>query len=210
MGNSKTATPHYYHFTRTSADRHPLTHETLTAAIWPAPLEWCGAVLGPNGFLVTSFAESSDDTVLQHLLDQLNDKLPGWIAKPASTIDTHAHALFAQTIAAFERFGNGHPESFDLPLDYQLGTPFQQRVWQTLKSIPWGETISYGELATRIGQPKAARAVGSANGANPLAPVVPCHRVIQGSGSLGGYGGGLPLKSRLLAAEGITLASTVR
>lgn len=207
MDRSSTPTSAYYRFTRTTSDRHPLSGETLIAAVWQAPLEWCGAVLGPNGFLVTSFAEVSADTALQHLLDQLNDKLPGWIARPTSDISVKQRDTIAQAIIAFERFGNGERESFDLPLDYQLGTEFQQRVWQTLKLIPWGETISYGELASRIGQPNAARAVGSANGANPLAPVVPCHRVIQSGGSLGGYGGGLPLKSRLLAAEGVTLST---
>ncbi len=81
------------------------------------------------------------------------------------------------------------------------GTPFQLRVWHALLDIPYGETISYGELARRIGDPKASRAVGLANGANPLAIIVPCHRVIGSNGSLTGYGGGLPIKHALLALE---------
>lgn len=82
------------------------------------------------------------------------------------------------------------------------GTPFQRRVWRTLRSIPAGSTISYGALAARIGAPRAVRAVGSANGANPIPLVLPCHRVIASDGSLGGYGGGLPMKEWLLRHEG--------
>jgi methylated-DNA-[protein]-cysteine S-methyltransferase len=81
------------------------------------------------------------------------------------------------------------------------GTPFQLRVWQALCDIPYGETISYGELARRVGDPKASRAVGLANGANPVSIIVPCHRVIGSNGSLTGYGGGLPIKQALLALE---------
>ena len=81
------------------------------------------------------------------------------------------------------------------------GTPFQQQVWSGLCDIPYGETISYGTLAQRIGQPKAQRAVGLANGRNPVAVIVPCHRVIGANGSLTGYGGGLDRKQILLALE---------
>jgi methylated-DNA-[protein]-cysteine S-methyltransferase len=81
------------------------------------------------------------------------------------------------------------------------GTEFNQRVWQELEKIPYGETISYGELARRLGKPKAARAVGTANGKNPIPIVIPCHRVVAAGGKLGGYGGGLPLKRRLLDLE---------
>jgi len=89
---------------------------------------------------------------------------------------------------------------FDLELDL-LGTPFQRKVWRALLEIPYGETRSYRETATRIGRPNAVRAVGTANGSNPLSLVVPCHRVINSGGGLGGYGGGLALKRRLLAME---------
>ncbi|HMC59321.1 MAG TPA: methylated-DNA--[protein]-cysteine S-methyltransferase [Candidatus Solibacter sp.] len=82
------------------------------------------------------------------------------------------------------------------------GTPFQLRVWRQLGTIPYGETRSYLQIATAIGSPAAVRAVGAANGANPIPIVVPCHRVIGASGKLVGYGGGLPLKKRLLELEG--------
>jgi len=94
----------------------------------------------------------------------------------------------------------GELREFELPLAAE-GTPFQQRVWRALCDIPYGETISYGELARRIGQPKAARAVGLANGQNPISIVVPCHRVIGANGALTGYGGGLDRKRWLLAHE---------
>lgn len=94
----------------------------------------------------------------------------------------------------------GELTSFDLPLSLE-GTAFQRTVWAGLRDIPYGETISYGELARRIGQPSASRAVGLANGRNPVSIVVPCHRVVGSDGSLTGYGGGLPRKRFLLALE---------
>ncbi len=90
---------------------------------------------------------------------------------------------------------------FDLPLE-MLGTDFQKRVWRELETIPYGETRSYRQLAEALGMPQAVRAVGAANGSNPLPIVIPCHRVIGSSGKLVGYGGGLPLKKRLLELEG--------
>src|SRR5262245_36846433 len=94
----------------------------------------------------------------------------------------------------------GKRREFDVALDLR-GTEFQLSVWRALCAIPYGETISYGEQARRVGCPNAPRAVGAANGANPIAIVVPCHRVVAADGGLGGYGGGLPLKKRLLALE---------
>jgi len=94
----------------------------------------------------------------------------------------------------------GELEKFDLVLS-PAGTPFQLDVWRRLYDIPYGETISYGELARRIGNPKASRAVGLANGSNPIPIVIPCHRVIGSNGKLTGYGGGLPIKEKLLALE---------
>lgn len=94
----------------------------------------------------------------------------------------------------------GDLETFDLPLA-PAGTPFQLAVWHRLCEIPYGETISYGELARHLGNPNASRAVGLANGANPIPIVIPCHRVIGSNGKLTGYGGGLPIKEKLLALE---------
>lgn len=98
----------------------------------------------------------------------------------------------------------GELRAFDLPL-YLDGTPFQRRVWAALQEIPFGQTISYGELATRLGAAGASRAVGLANGRNPVAIIVPCHRVIAADGTLGGYSGGLDRKRHLLDLEQITV-----
>ena len=105
-----------------------------------------------------------------------------------------------ETIRQLRAYFAGKLEQFDLPLAPE-GTPFQLTVWKQLCEIPYGETISYGELARRIGNPNAARAVGLANGSNPIPIVIPCHRVIGSNGKLTGYGGGLPIKEKLLALE---------
>jgi methylated-DNA-[protein]-cysteine S-methyltransferase len=101
-----------------------------------------------------------------------------------------------QLTAYFE----GKLRAFEVPVS-PVGTTFQQRVWAELQRIPYGETISYAELAKRLGNPKAVRAVGLANGSNPISIIIPCHRVIGSNGSLVGYGGGLPIKQALLALE---------
>lgn len=110
--------------------------------------------------------------------------------------DTVATEVQAQLTAYFE----GDLKEFNLPLAL-AGTVFQQKVWAALLTIPYGETTTYGELAERLGQPTAARAVGLANGKNPISIIVPCHRVIGSTGSLTGYGGGLPRKRYLLDFE---------
>ncbi|WP_329306063.1 methylated-DNA--[protein]-cysteine S-methyltransferase [Streptomyces sp. NBC_01260] len=109
-------------------------------------------------------------------------------------------APFDETIRQLDAYFAGELREFDLPLDLD-GTPFQRTVWAELQRIPYGETRSYGELAEILGKPGASRAVGLANGKNPVGIIVPCHRVIGASGSLTGYGGGLDRKQRLLAFE---------
>jgi len=108
--------------------------------------------------------------------------------------------LIKKAARQFGEYFKGKRKSFNLPLTMQ-GTGFQMKVWKTLKKIPYGKTISYGELAVMIGNPKACRAVGMANNRNPIAIIVPCHRVIGRNGSLTGYGGGLELKQLLLELE---------
>ena len=107
---------------------------------------------------------------------------------------------FAAVRAQLSEYFAGERTRFEVALD-MAGTPFQRRVWAELEAIPYGETISYGELARRVGQPSAARAVGLANGRNPVAVIVPCHRVIGADGSLTGYGGGMERKEILLGLE---------
>lgn len=113
-------------------------------------------------------------------------------------------APFKAAIAQLHEYFDRRRTVFDLPLA-PVGTPFQQRVWTALLDIPHGVTISYGELATRLGDPKASRAVGLANGRNPISIVIPCHRVIGANGNLTGYGGGLDRKEWLLRHEGALL-----
>ncbi len=108
---------------------------------------------------------------------------------------------FAEVIAQLNGYFAGELKEFDLQIGLK-GTEFQVAVWEALRAIPYGETISYGELADRIGNPKAVRAVGGANGKNPIPVIVPCHRVIGSDGSLTGFGGGLPIKEALLKLEG--------
>jgi len=103
-------------------------------------------------------------------------------------------------IEQIQEYLAGDRTEFDLPLDLR-GTDFQRAVWRELRKIPFGDQRSYRDIAEAVGRPKAVRAVGAANGSNPVAIVVPCHRVVNADGKLGGYGGGLPLKARLLAME---------
>ena len=120
---------------------------------------------------------------------------PSWIPSEAS---------FTEVKLQLDAYFSGSLESFDLRLALR-GTRFQRRVWDELRRVAFGTTISYGELARRVGHPRAVRAVGSANGANPIPIVIPCHRVIGSDGSLTGYGGGLEIKEKLLTHEGARL-----
>jgi methylated-DNA-[protein]-cysteine S-methyltransferase len=147
------------------------------------------ALKSPIGTLVLR----GDDRALLQLFLPANRPRPrrssGRVPAPLAEAARQLDDYFAGTRRTF---------SLDFELD---GTEFQRRVWLGLADIPYGETVSYGELARSVGHPNAYRAVGSANGANPLAIILPCHRVIAGNGTLGGYGGGLPTKQTLLDFE---------
>jgi methylated-DNA-[protein]-cysteine S-methyltransferase len=108
--------------------------------------------------------------------------------------------LFAEAVEQVEEYFAGSRTHFDLPLG-PVGTEFQQRVWEALQAIPYGQTVAYGQIATKIGNPAASRAVGLANGRNPIGIIVPCHRVVGSTGCLTGYGGGLERKQFLLDFE---------
>lgn len=120
-----------------------------------------------------------------------NERPDEWIEKPAQ---------FKEVCRQLDLYFAGKLKAFDLPLT-PAGTDFQQSVWSQLLKIPYGQTTSYGKIADRIGNKKASRAVGSANGRNPIPVIIPCHRVIGSDGSLTGFGGGLPTKSYLLNLE---------
>lgn len=151
-----------------------LTHATL-----PSPV-------GPITIVASSTA-----VVAIHLGDA--SPLPG--SRPDD-----AHPIVAAAAAQLDAYFAGRRRAFDLPLG-AAGTPFQQGVWRALCTIPFGATCGYGELAARLGRPSAARAVGAANGRNPIAIVVPCHRVIGKDGTLTGYAGGVAIKQWLLDHE---------
>lgn len=147
------------------------------------------------------FLLEADDRVLTRLL------LPGCWAGTSSTAAPPPH--LREAADQLVEYLAGDRRAFDVALDpAPTGTEFQQRVWFALAEIPFGETISYAELARWVDRPRACRAVGQANGANPLPVFLPCHRVVASGGKIGGYGGGLTLKRRLLALEGHPLGAT--
>jgi methylated-DNA-[protein]-cysteine S-methyltransferase len=123
------------------------------------------------------------------------------LSDPIEGYRNEANPVALETARQLHAYFAGQLRRFDLTLDMQ-GTDFQKRVWRELEGIPYGETRSYRQIAEAIGSPRSVRAVGAANGANPIPIVVPCHRVIGANGNLVGYGGGLPLKKHLLALEG--------
>jgi methylated-DNA-[protein]-cysteine S-methyltransferase len=129
-------------------------------------------------------------------LDMLDDP----DVEATADVGVRDDAMLVEARAQLAAYFAGQRRTFDLPLRLE-GTDFQRRVWAALQEIPYGETVSYGELAARLGSPGASRAVGLANGRNPVAVIVPCHRVIAADGTLGGYGGGLERKRRLLDLE---------
>jgi methylated-DNA-[protein]-cysteine S-methyltransferase len=118
----------------------------------------------------------------------------------AQAIDAPRHPLLCETKRQLDEYFAGKRRNFELPLEFR-GTEFQRRVWAALLTIPYGETRTYRQIAEQIGNPLAVRAVGAANGRNPIAIVAPCHRVIGSSGDLTGFGGGLEAKARLLSLE---------
>lgn len=138
---------------------------------------------------------AGDGERLSHLYMELRrwgpDDTKGW---------RRSDGLFVEARSQLEAYFAGDLLEFDLAIAPE-GTPFQQRVWSALRAIPYGETVSYGDVARTIGEPKAVRAVGAANGRNPISIVIPCHRVVGADGTLIGYGGGLERKRWLLAHE---------
>lgn len=118
----------------------------------------------------------------------------------AELIEDRQHPMLLRVKKQLEQYFTGQRQQFDLPLDFQ-GTDFQQQVWQALLTIPYGEKRSYKEIAVQIGNEKAVRAVGAANGRNPISIIAPCHRVIGSSGALVGFAGGLDKKQILLSLE---------
>lgn len=155
------------------------THVVLDSPVGPLTL------VATDGALSGLYMEKQRHLPSEETFGAPDD--PG--AEPFATVAAQLTAYFA-----------GELTEFDVPLDLH-GTPFQQRVWTALQGIPYGETTTYGELAAELGNPSASRAVGLANGRNPVSVIVPCHRVVGSTGSLTGYGGGLDRKRYLLDFE---------
>lgn len=131
---------------------------------------------------------------------QVKDDTGSWQAENGETFAVRETPLIKEATGQLNEYLEGNRRVFDIPLDLD-GTPFQKAVWDALLEIPYGETRSYGEIAERIGNPKAARAVGMANNRNPAAIFVPCHRVIGADGRLVGYASGVDIKEKLLDLE---------
>ena len=151
---------------------------------------------------MTTFTTTIDSPVGPLVLTSDGTALTGVLfdAELDPTWSTGTCAVLDQAVAQLGEYFAGERTVFDLPLE-PAGTPFQRSTWLALREIPYAETINYGQLALRVGNPKASRAVGLANGRNPISIVVPCHRVIGADGSLTGYGGGLDRKRLLLDLE---------
>jgi methylated-DNA-[protein]-cysteine S-methyltransferase len=172
------------------------THEPEKCWVHDFSTPICGAIAGVN---------STGELVLLYFLGKHErEQVVALLESRGYQVEWNAEAVSAVETQVAEYF-TGIRRTFDLPLAPD-GTSFQQRVWQELLTIPFGETMSYGELATRVGNPKASRAVGGANGQNPISLIIPCHRVIGSNLSLTGYGGGLNVKEALLTHEGAKFA----
>ncbi len=155
----------------------------LLSTVCQSPVGELLLVCRPQALCGCWFADQSD--------------IPGW-AKTAPSGHTH---LLQRAVEQLSDYFARRRRDFDLPLDCAYGTEFQQSVWQALNRIPYGHTIPYGELAQALGRPRAVRALGAAVGRNPLAIILPCHRVVGADGSLTGYTGGLERKAFLLQLE---------
>ncbi len=156
----------------------------------------------------------SGETVVHHYfspliggleIQSLNDGIRSVSYVPTSgdPIDASGHQVIDLVCEELDRYFTGEPVSFTTPVSISFGTGFQRRVWAELMRIPYGEVRSYADIARALGDPKAARAVGSANGKNRIPIIIPCHRVINADGRLGGYASGLEIKRKLLRLEGV-------
>lgn len=154
---------------------------------------WIAA--GPRGVLRIAIG-GTETSFLRHL--------------PLGAVRKEGDALLRKIAKKLSAWAEGRRASFDFPLDLREGTPFQQRVWRAIATIPWGEARSYAWLARAAGKPRACRAVAQACGANPVPIIIPCHRVIASDGTLGGFSGGLELKRKLLRLEGRIQAGSGR
>ncbi|WP_371659163.1 methylated-DNA--[protein]-cysteine S-methyltransferase [Streptomyces sp. NBC_00280] len=165
------------------------------------------AVVGTDiGPLLLAATDEGVVNVVFHATEPVREKTVERLATRlgAEPVEAPGSPLLAEAIRQFAAYFAGELHDFDLPLDWSLISGFNRQVLRELASgVPYGAVVGYGDLAGRVGQPGAAQAVGAAMGANPLPVVVPCHRVVESDGGLGGFGGGLETKRKLLALEGV-------
>ncbi|MFM9443935.1 methylated-DNA--[protein]-cysteine S-methyltransferase [Streptomyces acidiscabies] len=155
-------------------------------------------LLAATGQGLVNVVFHATDAVRERALERLGDRL-GAVPEAAP-----GSPVLAEAVRQVEEYFAGRRRDFALPLDWSLISGFNRRVLRELAAgVPYGAVVGYGDLARRVGQPEAAQAVGAAMGANPLPVVVPCHRVVESGGGIGGFGGGLETKRRLLALEGV-------
>jgi methylated-DNA-[protein]-cysteine S-methyltransferase len=173
----------------------------------PAGQRVVWAVVGTDiGPLLLAATPEGLVNVVFHATDAVRDKALERLAARLGTEPVHAPGspLLTEAIRQLEAYFAGERHDFELPLDWSLISGFNRQVLRELASgVPYGSVVGYGDLAGRVGQPRAAQAVGVAMGSNPLPVVVPCHRVVESGGGIGGFGGGLETKRRLLALEGV-------
>ncbi|GGO50215.1 methylated-DNA--[protein]-cysteine S-methyltransferase [Streptomyces lasiicapitis] len=170
-----------------------------SGAVW-------AVVTSDIGPLLLAATDTGLVTVVFHATDDVRDKALERLASRlgAEPVEDPASPLLAEPICQFTAYFAGERRDFDLPLDWSLISGFNRQVLRELATgVPFGTVVGYGDLAHRVGQPGAAQAVGMAMGANPLPVVVPCHRVVERDGGIGGFGGGLETKRQLLALEGV-------
>ncbi|MEV5428744.1 methylated-DNA--[protein]-cysteine S-methyltransferase [Streptomyces sp. NPDC052701] len=165
------------------------------------------AVVGTGiGPLLLAATREGLVNVVFHATDPVRDRALGRLASRlgAEPVEAPASPLLTEAISQVEAYFAGERRAFDLPLDWSLISGFNRQILRELASgVPYGTVVGYGDLAGRVGRPGAAQAVGTAMGSNPLPVVVPCHRVVESGGGIGGFGGGLEAKRKLLALEGV-------
>ncbi|PZG96155.1 cysteine methyltransferase [Streptomyces sp. NTH33] len=175
------------------------SHEHSEQVVWAVT----GTDIGP---LLLAATRQGLVNVVFHATDAVRDRALARLASRlgGEPVEEPGSPLLAEPIRQVRAYFAGERRDFDLPLDWSLISGFNRQVLHELASgVPYGTVVGYGDLAERVGQPGAAQAVGAAMGSNPLPVVVPCHRVVESDGGIGGFGGGLEAKRRLLALEGV-------
>ncbi len=159
---------------------------------------WVGIAVSERGLRAAVLPRPTEAEAWEALADEVG----------VMPVPDAENLLLSEVASRLARFYDGEAVDFDdIPLDDSVGTEFRRKVWDVVRRIPRGQTLSYGEVARLVGKPCAARAVGQAMSRNPWPPIVPCHRVVGSGGKLVGFGGGLELKKRLLEMEGVDVSS---